>query len=127
MSDKKELSLTEKMALAVGVDRDQYIKTVKASCFPKGEATNEQFLHFMVVAEKYDLNPFTREIYAFPSNGGIQPIVPIDGWLKIINLHPQYNGMEFTDTFDNDGNLISITCLIFRKDRDRPQPVTEYM
>lgn len=127
MADNKELSLTAKMAVAVGVDRDQYINTVKKSCFPKGECTNEQFMHFLVVADKYDLNPFTKEIYAFPSNGGIQPIVPIDGWLKIINLHPQYDGMEFVDNVNEDGKLMSITCRIHRKDRSIPTEVTEYM
>ena len=49
----------------------------------------------VAVANKYDLDPLVREIYAFPKKGGgIVPLVPIDGWLKIIHRHPDYDGMD---------------------------------
>jgi len=35
--------------------------------------------------------------------------------------------MEFIDAADEKGNLLSITCRIFRKDRERHIEVTEYM
>ena len=43
------------------------------------------------------LNPFTKEIYAFPDSksGGIVPMVSIDGWCRIINEHPQLDGIGF--------------------------------
>ncbi len=87
----------------------------------------EQATAFLMVAKEYKLNPITKEIYAFPSKGGIQPIVSVDGWLKIINQHPQFNGLETTENFDNDNNLISTTAKIYRKDRDKPVIVTEYL
>ena len=90
--------------------------------------SNEQFLSFLSVAHEYDLNPLTKEIYAFPSkNGGIQPIVSVDGWLSIINNHSMLDGIEFTDTLDSNNKLISVTCKIYRKDRSHPIEVTEYM
>jgi hypothetical protein len=48
-------------------------------------ATDEQMAALLVVADQFNLNPFVKEIYAFPdSNGkGIVPIVPIDGWTRI--------------------------------------------
>lgn len=94
----------------------------------KGQnVTNDQFVSFMAVANEYKLNPLVKEIYAFPAKGGgIQPIVSIDGWLKIINSHPQFDGMEHVDIMDN-GNLVAIKCLIYRKDTSRPVTVTEYM
>lgn len=90
--------------------------------------SNEQFLSFMSVANEYKLNPLTKEIYAFPAKGGgIQPIVSIDGWLKIINTHPDFDGMEFKDNVDANGNLISITCRMYRKERKHPTEMTEYL
>ena len=94
----------------------------------KGQnATNEEFVTFLAIASEYKLNPLTKEIYAFSNRGAIQPIVSIDGWLKIINSHPQCDGMEFIDSLDDKGNLISVTCKIYRKDRTRHTEVTEYL
>ena len=65
---------------------------------------------------------------AFPKRGGgIQPIVSIDGWYRLANSHPKFDGLEFKDTFDAKGKLTAIQCHVFRKDRGRPTSVTEYM
>ncbi len=100
--------------------------TLRSTVVPAG-VSDEQMLVFAAVANEYGLNPLTKEIYAFPArNGGIQPIVSIDGWLKIINSHPQFDGMEFEDVRE-DGQLVAVTCRIHRKDRSHPVAVTEYM
>lgn len=90
------------------------------------QVTNEELVTFLAIANEYSLNPLTKEIYAFNNRGAIQPIVSIDGWLKIINQHPQFDGMEFVDRVDG-GSLTAVTCRIYRKDRTRPTEVTEYM
>jgi hypothetical protein len=82
-------------------------------------------LALIVVANEYNLNPFTKEIYAFPSDGGITPIVSVDGWMRIINDHPQLDGIEFKEKFIED-KIHSVTCIISRKDRSKPTRVTEY-
>ena len=124
-----QLSVVSKMAERFGMDRQAFESTIKKTIFPSNNQnpTNEQLVSFLLVAGEYDLNPFTKEIYAYPSRGGIQPIVSIDGWLKIINSHPQFNGMEFVDGLDANGKIISITCKIFRKDREHASTVTEYL
>ena len=91
------------------------------------QPTAEEFVTFLAIANEYKLNPLTKEIYAFSNRGTIQPIVSIDGWLSIINNHPQFDGMEFIDSADANGNLVSVTCSIYRKDRSRATQVTEYM
>ncbi len=91
------------------------------------QVSNEEFVTFLAIANEYSLNPLTKEIYAFASRGAIQPIVSIDGWLKIINQHPQFDGMEFEDSLDSNGQLAAITCRIYRKDRSRHIEVTEYL
>jgi len=91
-----------------------------------GEASNEELMVFMSIANEYKLNPLSKEIYAFNNRGAIQPIVSVDGWLKIINSHPQFDGMEFVDHMES-GHLTAVTCRIYRKDRSRATEVTEYM
>lgn len=125
--DAPRPSLIALMAGKFNMEPTLFANTVRATCMP-ATATNEEFAAFLMVAKEYDLNPVTREIYAFPKKGGgIQPIVGIDGWMNLINSHPQCDGIEFDDQFDEKRNLTAITCRIFRKDRNRPTMVTEYM
>ncbi|WP_206052592.1 recombinase RecT [Neptunomonas marina] len=92
-----------------------------------GQVSDGELITFLAIANEYRLNPLTKEIYAFNNRGAIQPIVSIDGWLKIINEHTQFDGMEFSDSLDANGALSAITCRIYRKDRQRPTEVTEYL
>lgn len=93
------------------------------------EATREEFAAFLVVANEYRLNPLTKEIYAFfdRQRGGIIPIVGIDGWMRIINENPTFNGMSHIDHTNDKGDVIAITCRIYRKDREHPIEATEYL
>lgn len=102
-----------------GVD-EQHLKHTLTNTVFKG-ATEEQLVSLMIVANQYKLNPFTKEIYAFPSRGGITPIVSVDGWARIINDNPLTDGIQFEQ--DNE----SCTCKIYRKDRAHPTVVTEYL
>lgn len=106
------------------VEPAKLLETLKDTVF-KG-ATEAQLMALCIVANEYDLNPFVKEIYAFPAKGGgIVPVISIDGWLRRINSHPQFDGMDFV--FEGDGEKpISCTCSIFRHDRSRPVSVTEY-
>lgn len=119
------LPVVAKMAERFEMQPAEFERTVRATVCPSN-ITNEQFVAFLMVAKEYNLNPITKQIYAFPSKGGIVPIVSIDGWLRIINENPQFDGMEFVDNVV-DGKLFSITCRMYRKDRSRPVEVTEYM
>ena len=115
------------MAERQGMDPKAFEATVRATVGAE-KASREQFAAFLMVAREYELNPLTKEIYAFPArNGGIQPIVSIDGWMKLMNNHPMMNGLEFDDHVDDNGKLVSITAKVHRKDRDHPIVVTEYL
>lgn len=119
-------SLVDSMAAKYDMEPAAFVSAIKATVI-KGDCSNEQFAAFLMVAKEYDLNPLTKEIYAFPDRGGITPIVSIDGWMNLINSHPQFDGMEFADTHGDDGKLYSVECRMFRKDRARPVSVIEYM
>jgi phage recombination protein Bet len=84
--------------------------------------SREQMLALMIVADRHNLDPFTKEIHAFEDGrGGIVPVVGVDGWARIINEHPEFDGMEFKQ--DDE----SCTCTMYRKDRSHPTSVTEYL
>lgn len=127
IDNRPKRSLIETMSAGYSMDPATFAKTVRATCMPQN-STDEEFAAFLLVAHQHGLNPVTREIYAFPKKGGgIQPIVGIDGWMTLINSHPQADGLEFEDRTDDKGKLASITCRIYRKDRQRATEVTEYM
>ena len=115
-------TLTSKLAakLDMGTDGSSLIETLKATAF-KGQVNDAQMTALLVIANQYGLNPWTKEIYAFPDKGAIVPVVGVDGWARIINSHPQFDGMEF------EQNDEQCTCIMYRKDRARPVKVTEYM
>lgn len=114
-------SLLAKIASKYSVDPNKMLSTLKATAF-KGDVSNEQMMALLIVADQYGLNPWTKEIYAFPDRqNGIVPVIGVDGWARIINSHEQFDGMSFKQ---DDG---SCTCTIYRKDRQHPIEVTEYM
>lgn len=119
-------TLLGKMASRFNMDPQVFEQVVRSTVMPE-KHNNEQFAALMMVAHEYNLNPVVKEIYAFPAKGGgIVPIVSIDGWLNLINSHPQFDGfdVEFQDA--DNGDPISCTVRMYRKDRTRPVVVTEY-
>jgi phage recombination protein Bet len=123
MSTNLVIANAGKLASTLGIagDPQELVSTLKATAF-KGPVTDAQMAALMLVASQYHLNPWTKEIYAFPDrNNGIVPVVGVDGWSRIINSHPQFDGMDF------DQDAESCTCIIYRKDRGHPIKVTEWM
>lgn len=88
--------------------------------------SNEEVAAALIVANAYELNPFTKELYAFRSKGKLLIVVGVDGWSTIVNRQPQMNGIDFEEHFDDKGIIHAVTCKIFRKDRALPIVVTEY-
>lgn len=123
---------TLKLAERYSVTPGMLHRTIQDTVFSKSmkrQATHAEFITFCAIANEHRLNPMTGEITAFPKKGGgVQVVIPVDGWITIINSHPQMDGVEFDDHFSEDGVKIeSITCRIYRKDRSRPTVVTEYL
>lgn len=119
--------LVEKMAAARCIDPGRFFDVIKHTCMPDN-ATIEHVAALLLIADKYGLDPLTRQIQAIKTKGGgIQIVVPIDGWAKIVNDRPECDGWEFEDHLDERGNVYAITCRHYRKDRSHPCSVTEYM
>lgn len=115
-------TLTHKLAARFDMgDGRELLDTLKATAF-RGQVSDAQMTALLVVANQYGLNPWTKEVYAFPDkNNGIVPVVGVDGWTRILNANPEFDGMEFEQDAE------SCTCRIYRKDRNHPTVVTEYM
>ncbi|MFX3547661.1 phage recombination protein Bet [Ralstonia mannitolilytica] len=126
-------TLVAKFAAKYSIEADKLLNTLKATAFRQNgnqDITNEQMAALLIVADQYGLNPFTKEIYAFPDKGGIVPVVGVDGWSRIINEHPQSDGFEFveseeTTTFEGKTVPVWMEVHIYRKDRARPIKVRE--
>lgn len=129
------LSVLHDMAAKFRMQPAAFEATVRAQCSPapkKGEAfrplSKEEFAAFLLVAREYDLNPLTREIFAYPKRGGgVVPIVSVDGWVNLINSHPACDGWDFKWEEDDRGRPIFYTCIMHRKDRSHPVVVTEFL
>lgn len=125
-AQKARPTAIQAMAARLNITPVKLQETLRNTVFSK--ANDHEFAALIVVANEYGLNPLTKEIYAFPAKGGgIVPIVSIDGWIRITNQHPQFDGIEFNDIYDEKGDLEAIECVIHRKDRSRPIKVPEYL
>ena len=117
------------LAVRYGADPQDLKKMIYATVIP-AKSTAEGFAAFLLVCDQLRLNPLAREIYAFErsdkAGGGLQPIIGIDGWLKIINTHPDCDGFTVRPNYE-DGKLISATAIIHRKSWAHPVEVTEFL
>lgn len=133
---KKKGTLIPLFADRFHIDPDLVLPILKATAFKVsgGEVSNEQMAALLSVANQYGLNPFTREIFAFEDKfKGIVPVVSVDGWSRITNDHPEFDGVEFVNSEKEitapDGGKKAfewIECVIHRKDRQHPIKVREY-
>lgn len=123
---EKPKNAIETMAGRLQVSREVLQTTLKSTAFAECK-TNEQFIACVLVSNAYRLNPFLKEIYAFPSKGGIIPIVSIDGWIRIAKDHPDYDGVELIENKGEKGKVESVTVKFYLKGISHPVVITEYM
>lgn len=131
MADKKskqDTGLIATMAKQYNLDAPTFKATIMAAAVGGGKTMDTLSLaQLLLVANEYNLNPVTKEIYAFPSRNGLQPLVGIDGWIKLANRHPEFDGIQTEVVNDKDGNMIGMTASVWRKDRSHPVVETEYL
>lgn len=135
---KKQGNIFTVMAMKYQLEPDKFLATISKTIMPQRKdgktATMEEIAAFLIVANKYNLNPYIKEIYAFPSKGGgIIPIVGIDGFITILNRQEMYDGMEVEFSEDEVTLEGAKQCpswceiRIFHKKRSKPTIVREYL
>jgi phage recombination protein Bet len=127
-SNPPKRKLLLQLAERYGVEPEIFERTVASVAMPNPH-TREELISCLIVANEHDLNPLTKEIHFMRSKTGqIVPIVGVDGWVKKLNTHPQFNGFEFAYQWSGGGkSLVSVTCTVHRKDREHPTVVTEFL
>ena len=124
---KQQLMLLDGMAAKYGLIPTEFSSTVRATC-GMPNASPEEFAAFISVCREYGLNPITREIYAMPKKGGgLIPVVGIDGWIHLINDHPQADGFTSSTSMSRTANWWRSPAACTAKDRSHPVEVTEYL
>lgn len=105
-------TVREEQVVASPWDSREMVDTLKQTVC-KG-ATDAQFRMFVEVCKATGLNPFLKEIWFVPAVG---VMAGRDGYLRIANEHPQFDGMETRVERDEKGVPIKATCSVWRKDR----------
>ena len=133
---KESTSLIVRIADKFGVDPTKMMGTLKATAFRQrdnSDITNEQMMALLIVADQFGLNPFTRELFAYNDRGAVVPVVSVDGWVRLINSHRDYDGVEFRYSDDErkleNGKYCPEWCevSIYRKSLGRPITIREYL
>lgn len=111
------------------------------------DANPDEFEMFMHLAKTYQLDPFQGEIFLWKYNGDLTIMTSRDGYLKIANRHPEFDGLVsdvvhrgdnfkktpegVQHTYGTDrGPIVGAYALVYRKDRKYPTyvfaPFEEY-
>ncbi|WP_438978660.1 recombinase RecT [Polynucleobacter sp.] len=93
------------------------------------EVPAKTILTLLRMMQSLHLDPLSEEIgFTQYEDGQWQVFITIEGCSKLLNQHPQFNGLHFTqaDTLI-DGLPEWIECSIYRKDREVPTTVREYL
>jgi phage recombination protein Bet len=126
-------SLLAKMAEKASLDPAVFYDTITKTVFKEAK-TKEQVVALLMVADQYGLNPVTKEIFAFPDKGGgVVPVVGADGWNRIAQQHPMFDGVEYRwaekMVVPKGGKACPEWCeiIVYRKDRAHPTIIREYL
>ena len=128
-------SIVDRSVQRSGLSYDSFVRLIIQSALSRLSIWSQADLdRLLLLAERLGLDPLSNEIYAtevVPESGKkprIFFVVGVDGWSKIINAHPQFDGMRFVEFAPGDDELPQyFECTIFRKDRKVATSVREYM
>jgi len=112
-------------ATGLGIDEGE----LKAWVDLQMEVPAKTILTLLRLMQTLGLDPLCEEIgFTQYEDGQWQVFITIEGCSKLLNQHPQFNGLVFTqaDTLI-DGVPEWIECSIYRKDRTVPTTVREYL
>jgi ribosomal protein L21E len=91
-------------------------------------APAKSILHALRTARQYGLDLLQEEVLVTKYDEGWQVSISVDGWMKLINQHPAFSGLTFTQsTEEKEGLPLWMECTIHRSDRIIPTTVREYL
>jgi len=85
-------------------------------------------LGLLHLAITHQLDPLLGELTIWLDKQAPYPAITIDGWMKLINRHPAFSGIEFEEGAPDHCELPQyMQCTIYRSDRVIPIRVREYL
>ena len=122
-------SILDKMSKVYGIMPDTLHKTLVKTIFPsEKKATPEQVAAFLVVCDRTGLDPFQREIYAFPArDGGIVPVIGADGYYRALKDDTSITGIGVDYSYDSSDALFSCTARIYKGGETPYVEITEFL
>ena len=112
-------------ATGLGIDKAE----LKAWVDLQIEVPAKTILTLLRMMQSLHIDPLSEEIgFTQYDDGHWQVFITIEGCSKLLNQHPQFNGLVFNqaDTLI-DGVPEWMECTIYRKDRTLPTTVREYL
>lgn len=121
------IGIIGKLARKRDMDPRAFEATLRGTVFP-AEGTKEQFAAFCQIADRYSLDPWIKQIYAYlDEKNRLVTIVGVDGWVRILQDNEDYDGMQFEYLKNDKGIIDAITCRIYRRGKTYSTEVTEYL
>ena len=132
-------SIVEHTAQQIGITGSQLENIIWNSFLSTSDrekVNRSQFEAFLMVCQRYQLDPVTKQIVGWVKDGRLIIAVPIDGWITIVNRHPQADGCTFHYVDDPEstpekdrhpGGLVRCGCQHHRKDIKRTPIIWEEM
>jgi phage recombination protein Bet len=141
------LSILTAYAKEKGMERDDLVTVLMQTVMPRDRngkpmGTKADLIGFLQICRRFDLDPWAREIFMIVAKGQLRPYISVDGYSKIANRHPDYDGCEFAyergsielvvkhkdaadEIIEKDG-IVAVTCSMFKKTHKMPTVVTEF-
>lgn len=143
-SGQAEPSILERSVARSGLSYDSFVRAIIGTALSRLVIWDQTDLdRLLLTAERLGLDPLNGEIYAAEASSaseleqgsskrsvkkGVLIVVSLDGWSRIINSHPQFDGMRLLESEPGHDELpLYFECTIFRKDRKVATSVREYM
>ena len=135
VGDKEIKDIVTRSVLRSGLSYESFVKVLIQSALSRLSIwTQADLERLLMMAERLKLDPLNNEIYAIETQvdtskkSHIVLVVGVDGWSKVVNSHPEFDGMRFIESEPGDDELpLYFECTIFRKDRKIATSVREYM
>lgn len=123
--------MVERALARSGMSYGTFVRCITQNAFRSLVAWSEADMErLLLTCEALGLSPVGRDVYAVqPSIGaGVLIAVGVDGWSRIVNQHPQFDGMEFEESQELLGGVPSwVRCTIHRRDRRVAMSIKEYL